>query len=345
MASVAKIASIFILFFVTFLIGLLPLAMLKLFEKKLASQSKLKKWIGVLNCFAGGVFFGTAILHLLPESVELFEESVSFDYPIAEGLTGAGFFLILLIEHIIGTCGYGHSHHMHDVGHENPAHIDTYKEGKNEKTSTFDLKSSEKEQLEKNGDCSDNVKYGAITLDNTKKEAVISIPSEEEPKVEIEMHDPEFLAFRSIVLLMALSFHMIFEGLSVGLQRSDPNTWKLLGILTIHKCIVAFSVGLQLAEGFKKFRSILVSLTLLSIVAPIGVVIGYIVTETGEDSHSEAIAAGVLQSLSVGSFIYVTFFEILNKELRKGRNLSKVVFTILGFGLVIGLQFYKDEAH
>ncbi|XP_062588181.1 zinc transporter ZIP1-like [Saccostrea cucullata] len=344
MASVAKIASIFILFFVTFLIGLLPLAMLKLFEKKLASQSKLKKWIGVLNCFAGGVFFGTAILHLLPESVEMFEESVSFDYPIAEALTGVGFFLILLIEHIIGTCGYGHSHHIHDIGHENPVHIDTYQEA-NEKTSTFGLNVSEKKQLDKNCDCSENVKYGAITSDNTKKEAIISIPGQEEPKVEIEMHDPEFLAFRSVVLLMALSFHMIFEGLSVGLQRSDPNTWKLLGILAIHKCIVAFSVGLQLAEGFKKFRSILVSLTLLSIVAPIGVVIGYIVTETGEDSHSESIAAGVLQSLSVGSFIYVTFFEILNKELKKGRNLSKVVFTIVGFGLVIGLQFFKDEGH
>lgn len=73
--------------------------------------------------------------------------------------------------------------------------------------------------------------------------------------------------------------------------------------------------------------------------------IGYIVTETGEDSRSENIAAGVLQGLSIGSFIYVTFFEILNKELEKGRNVWKVLSTMLGFGVVVGLLFIRDGHH
>lgn len=343
MASVAKIASIFILFFVTFLIGLLPLAVLKIFERNLVSQNKLKKWIGILNCFAGGIFFGTAILHLLPESVELLEESIAFEYPIAEAVTGAGFFLILLIEHVIGSCGFGHAHHMHDTGHENPVHIDAKSE---EQASTFDEIPSNNIGSDKNGECIGTAKYGTIMLADTKEEVKVSIPKREtEPEVIIEKHDTDFLAFRSIILLMALSIHMIFEGLSVGLQKTDSDAWKLLGILALHKCTVAFSVGLQLAEGLKRLRSVIVSLTLLSIVAPIGVVIGYIVTETGQDSRSENIAAGVLQSLSVGSFIYVTFFEILNRELTKGRNLLKVVFTMVGFGLVILLQFFKDEHH
>jgi zinc transporter 1/2/3 len=348
MASVAKIASIFILFFITFLIGLLPLAIFKIFKKNLVSQNKLKKIIGILNCFAGGIFFGTAILHLLPESIELLEESIAFDYPIAEAVTGAGFFLILLIEHVIGACGFEHAHNMHDTGHENHTHIGTYSKKTSEaEANTFDEVSTIKLGSEKNSDCNGSAKYGTIVLaTDSKDETKITIPNGEiEPEVVIEKHDTDFLAFRSIVLLMALSIHMVFEGLSVGLQKTDSETWELLGILALHKFTVAFSVGLQLAEGLKRLRSVLVSLTLLSIVAPVGVVIGYIVTETGIDSQSENIAGGVLQSLSVGSFIYVTFFEILNRELTKGRNLLKVVFTMVGFGLVILLQFFSDEDH
>lgn len=387
MASVAKIAAIFILFGVTFLLGILPLAALKLFEKKLTSKCKLKKWIGLLNCFSGGVFFGTAFLHLLPETVELIEESFSFDYPIAEALAGAGFFLILFIENMIGSCGYGHSHHghshhMHDVGHENPAqtciedkgqeqtssfnskscenvvleqngingigpsHKDSDKTEGDRQSRTVDSKSAEKIKLEKNGECSAILGYGTISHNDTKKEEInITHNEAEQPQVVIESHNPEFLAFRSVVLLFALSFHMIFEGLSVGLQKTDPDTWRILGVLALHKCIVAFSVGLQLAEGFKRLRNIISSLALLSIVAPIGVIIGYIVTETGEDSRSENIAAGVLQALSIGSFIYVTFFEILNKELEKGRNIWKVLSTIIGFAVVVGLLFIRDGHH
>lgn len=392
MASVAKIAAIFILFGVTFLFGILPLVVLKLFEKKLASKCNLKKWIGLLNCFSGGVFFGTSFLHLLPETVELIEESFSFDYPIAEALAGVGFFLILFIENMIGACGYGHSHnghshhghshHMHDSGHENPAQTCIEDKGHEETSSftskscvnvvleqngingiapspkdpdktegdgqsrTVESKSAEKIKLEQNGECSTNLGYGAISHNDAKREELnITHNEAEQPQVVIESHNPESLAFRSVVLLFALSFHMIFEGLSVGLQKTDPDTWRIMGVLALHKCIVAFSVGLQLAEGFKRLRNIISSLVLLSIVAPIGVMIGYIVTETGEDSRSENIAAGVLQGLSIGSFIYVTFFEILNKELEKGRNVWKVFSTMLGFGVVVGLLFIRDGHH
>ena len=382
MASIAKIVSIFIIFTITFLFGLLPLALLKLFEKKFASKNKLRKWIGLLNCFSGGVFFGTAMLHLLPEAVEMIKMAFSMDYPIAEALSGAGFFLILLIENFIGSCGYGHSH-MHDIGHDNPAHsVICVEEKPEEQTSTFTSESCEKSAIETNGRCGggpshshgeegvreiSSAESGSKSAEKIKLEqngdsqgihsygaiATIDVKTEEnnkahqveveEPPVVIEGHDPEFLAFRSVVLLIALSFHMIFEGLSVGLQQTDQDTWKLMGVLSLHKCIVAFSVGLQLAEGLKKLRHIIVSLVLLAVVAPIGVVIGYVVTEVGEDSNSEHIAAGVLQSLSIGSFIYVTFFEILGKELAKGRNLSKVLCTILGFAIVGGMRFTSDS--
>ena len=128
--------------------------------------------------------------------------------------------------------------------------------------------------------------------------------------------DDEKHIFRSIILLCALSFHMIFAGLAVGLQTKEQSAWILVGVLSLHKIAVAFSVGFQLELNFKKFKSALLSLFLLSIVAPIGIIIGYVVIEFGGDSYERKLVSGILQSLSVGCFLYVTFFEILCQEMR-----------------------------
>lgn len=117
MASAARITGIFILFFITFLIGLIPFALLRIFEKKL-SKENIKKWIAILNCFTGGVFLATAILHLLPESRELLTESISFEYPVTEAIAGCGFLLTLTLEHLVSYYGFG-NFHMHDHGHDN----------------------------------------------------------------------------------------------------------------------------------------------------------------------------------------------------------------------------------
>ncbi|XP_062605551.1 zinc transporter ZIP1-like [Saccostrea cucullata] len=313
MASAARIVGIFVLFFITFLIGLIPFALLRLFEKKL-SKEKVKRWIGILNCFTGGIFFGTAILHLLPEARTLIKEVISYDYPVTEAITGGGFLITLTLEHLISYHGLSHVGHLHDNGHENKIDL-------NEDAAT-------KRENEINGK----------SLDKSKEAA-------ESVKVEVEQPNFKFLAFRSFLLLLALSFHMIFEGLAVGLQTEEEDAWILLGVLSLHKVAVAFSVGFQLEENLKKFKFVLLSLFLLSIVAPIGVVIGYIVTEVGEDAHGQDIASGVLQSISVGCFLYVTFFEILSNEIHitKERSHLKVLFTVIGYLVVIGIQFVKHD--
>lgn len=262
MASAARITGIFILFFITFLIGLIPFALLRIFEKKL-SKENIKKWIGILNCFTGGVFQATAILHLLPESRELLTESISFEYPVTEAIAGCGFLLTLTLEHLVSYYGFG-NFHMHDHGHDN--------------------------KIEPN-DAKDLEMAGSNKTEDTDKKGNADKSTEE---VIIEQPNLKFLVFRSFLLLLALSFHMIFEGLAVGLQKEEEDAWILLGVLSLHKIAVAFSVGFQLEENLRKFKYVILSLFLLSIVAPIGVVIGYIVTEVGDDAHGQDVASDVL---------------------------------------------------
>jgi hypothetical protein len=37
-----------------------------------------------VNCFAGGIFFGTTFLHLIPESLEEIHKGIQLQYPIGE---------------------------------------------------------------------------------------------------------------------------------------------------------------------------------------------------------------------------------------------------------------------
>lgn len=181
MASAARITGIFILFFITFLIGLIPFALLRIFEKK----ENIKKWIGILNCFAGGVFLATAILHLLPESRELLTESISFEYPVTEAIAGCGFLLTLTLEHLVSYYGFG-NFHMHDHGHDN--------------------------KIEPN-DAKDLEMAGSNKTEDTDKKGNADKSTEE---VIIEQPNLKFLVFRSF---LALSFHMIFEGWPLACKK------------------------------------------------------------------------------------------------------------------------------
>ncbi|XP_061172240.1 zinc transporter ZIP3-like isoform X2 [Saccostrea echinata] len=312
MKSTAKIISIFVLFVTTFIIGILPHGLLSLLERKFPKGNRLQQYISILNCFAGGVFFATAILHLVPESSELLKGVFTIEYPISGALSGAGFFLLLFIEHVIGTCKGDASHHFTMENTE------------------IEVNNIELTKVTKSKDA-------GFTRDEETggKSKNTQIPPDSDDKPEhqknIVQKDSVLSKLRAFVLLLAFSFHMIFEGLALGLEQTESGVWSLLGILALHKCIVSFSVGLQLSESLQRTQPVILSLIAFSAVAPVGVAIGFLVTEYGDNARAQKIAAGVLQSLATGTFFYVTFFEILQKELTKGHNLYNVFSTFMGF--------------
>ena len=60
--------------------------------------------ISFSSCFAGGAFLGACLLDLLPEVEEIFEAVMAEtgrDYPLAQLTIGCGFLIILLIEQTV----------------------------------------------------------------------------------------------------------------------------------------------------------------------------------------------------------------------------------------------------
>ena len=71
--------------------------------------------------------------------------------------------------------------------------------------------------------------------------------------------------------------------------------------------------------------------------SPLGIMVGILMTGLPPSLPND-ICNGVLQCLAGGTFIYITFFEVLPNELNApGNRLQKVIFVILGFIAICGV--------
>merc|ERR1711971_880139 len=84
----------------------------------------LKKFIGFILCFGGGVLVSTIFIHMLSEVKETLSQAAEFgampedsEYPFPELIVLMGFLFILLVETIAAKFLGGHGHHGHSHGH------------------------------------------------------------------------------------------------------------------------------------------------------------------------------------------------------------------------------------
>nr|KAF6502694.1 solute carrier family 39 member 2 [Molossus molossus] len=124
---------------------------------------------------------------------------------------------------------------------------------------------------------------------------------------------PSRSPFRVLVLLLSLSFHSVFEGMAVGLQTTVVATVQLCLAVLAHKGLVVFGIGLRLVQTGTALRWAALCILTFALMSPLGLILGLAVA--GGDSEEGNLAQAVLGGVSVGTFLYVTFLEILPKEL------------------------------
>lgn len=90
---------------------------------------------------------------------------------------------------------------------------------------------------------------------------------------------------RSLILILALSLHHLFEGISLGLQRTVAGAFMLLIALLCHETIISFSLGLQFVKCSYSRKQHYITAFACSIVEPIGVAVGKLL---GSESESSA---------------------------------------------------------
>lgn len=141
-------------------------------------------------------------------------------------------------------------------------------------------------------------------------------------------------SLRTTLLVLALSLHSVFEGIAVGLQLNLEQILQILIAVLIHKSIIAFTLGINVIQSRLRIRAIVECIVLFSVMSPLGVGIGMAIDKF--DKGVEVyLVSGILQGIACGTFLYVTFFEVLPHELNSGKSrLLKLTCVILGFSLV-----------
>lgn len=147
-------------------------------------------------------------------------------------------------------------------------------------------------------------------------------------------------AVRSGLLVLALALHAVLEGLALGLQEAEGAVLRVCLALLLHKCAVAFSLALKLLRGRLRPPAVVACLVLFAMMSPLGVGLGTAVAAGA--GPRQRLCRGVLEGLAAGTFLYITFLEILPQELGVPQHrVPKVILLLAGFALVTAILFIK----
>ncbi|CAL1544219.1 unnamed protein product [Lymnaea stagnalis] len=140
--------------------------------------------------------------------------------------------------------------------------------------------------------------------------------------------------FRSILYIMALSFHGIFEGMALGLQSMKSSVWALCFAIVVHRCVLAFKLGMDLCRGEEKQGTAFLCIGVFTLISTLGIIIGIVISSGASLYSNVSVPEAILQSLATGTIFYIVFFDILFKDLEGKDDLKRVSSSFVGFSLM-----------
>lgn len=119
-------------------------------------------------------------------------------------------------------------------------------------------------------------------------------------------------AGESALLILALCFHSVFEGMAVGVAESKGGAWRALWTVCLHKVFAATAMAMALLrmKPNRPFLSCMAYAFAFGISSPVGVSIGIIVDSTTEGPVAQWLFA-ITMGLATGIFIYVALHHML----------------------------------
>ncbi|GFY38804.1 zinc transporter ZIP1 [Trichonephila inaurata madagascariensis] len=339
---ISRLICMFLLLLGTLFFGILPVYVKKnLFKcdcnsdtcKTSCKARKGKLITSFLIYFGGGVLLGTTFLHLLPESREAFEEphdvkppsnSTGGDddhhesFPIPEFIVCCGFFAVYLFEEIVHFFFGGHTH----VPSENKA-LRSF--------STTSGCSSAPMCVE-----------GGLTSSGKHKPSASDVQHVIQSSEGLVQHDSHHEAssfsLTGLLTVAALSFHSLFEGFAIGLRPDAMSTWIVFAAVSVHKFVIAFVVGLEVLATGGKNTHVYSYMSVFSLMSPLGMAIAMFTQSNLEESNP--LTVSVLNAIATGTLLYVTFFEILQREEHKDiATWQQLMATSLGFIILCAIQY------
>ncbi|XP_029592524.1 zinc transporter ZIP1 isoform X2 [Salmo trutta] len=101
-----KLGALVVLFSITLVCGFAPLCLVRGAGRCNVDPEMHHKVVSLVSCFAGGVFFATCLLDLVPDYLSGINEAfsslgITLQFPLPEFIMAMGFFLVLVLEQIV----------------------------------------------------------------------------------------------------------------------------------------------------------------------------------------------------------------------------------------------------
>lgn len=131
----------------------------------------------------------------------------------------------------------------------------------------------------------------------------------------------------SILLLLALSIHSIFEGLAIGVANNTTQLTSITTAVLAHKAFAGYALGSAMIASAMKNLHFLILCFVFSFCGIIGVFLGMILEDIVEPDNNVPI--GIISSMVTGTFLYVSIVEIAMRELMTHRENSSNTWDLL----------------
>ncbi|KAK8737781.1 hypothetical protein OTU49_004237 [Cherax quadricarinatus] len=283
-----------IIFVLTTCMGLAPVVLRGMFSKRLMPRAALRtRLLSCASCFGAGVFIFVCFMGLLPAADRKFhhflevlghtDESweVFAEFPWGFFVVTCGFLIIFTIDKLVHAME--HSRHSNSATHSLLAKqavrasiaVDTL----SERPRSVDANAVDDQHLHHL--CSDH-------------QGGHGVPS-------------------SVIFLMALGIHSLFEGMAVGLQTEKDKVLEFSLAIMVHEALMAFTFGMEVSKSHVLSRwSKVIYVLMFTSTIPLGIVAGVALQNAPSDNRE--IVSAVLEAFATGIFIHVIFIEVLAKE-------------------------------
>ncbi|GAA0165759.1 secondary carrier transporter [Lithospermum erythrorhizon] len=121
----------------------------------------------------------------------------------------------------------------------------------------------------------------------------------------------------SILLILALCFHSVFEGMAIGVADTKSDAWRNLWTISLHKIFAAIGMGIALLKMIPK-RPLLLTCAYsfaFGVSSPIGIGIGIAINATTQGRTADWIYA-ISMGIACGVFVYVAINHLMTKGVR-----------------------------
>ncbi|RID73976.1 hypothetical protein BRARA_B01094 [Brassica rapa] len=242
--------------------------------------------------FSGGIFLATALIHFLSDANETFRGLKHKEYPYAFMLAAGGYCLTMLADVAVAFVAAGSSNNNHN---------------------------------------------GASGAGESRVDDAVEVKEEGRRETGSSVDVNQTILRTSgfgdtALLIVALCFHSVFEGIAIGVSDTKSDAWRNLWTISLHKIFAAVAMGIALLKLIPKRPFFLTAVYSFAfgISSPLGVGIGIAINATSQGAAGDWTYA-ISMSIACGVFMYVSIHHLIAKgyKPREGRYFDKPIYKFL----------------